>query len=149
MDHEQAFLIRRAAMIARGCVVLLVALACATSLTAQARGGKAKAPDAITGTWTGELLPSGAPSGRSVRLELQHDGKGKVTGTMAGMPNPADVKTGTFDAKTRALKLQLGKQDDPTVLLVLDGTVAKNTVTGRISGEVSGEFTLSKTDKPK
>ena len=122
----------------------VLALACGNTLGAQARGGKAKAPDAITGTWTGELLPAGAPRGRSVTLELQHDGKGKVTGTMAGMPNPADVKAGTFDPKTGALKLQLGKEGEAAVLLVLEGTVAKNAASGRITGDVSGEFTLAR-----
>ena len=136
-------------MIARECVVLLVALACATPLTAQRRGGTAKAPDAVTGTWKGQLTPDGAPRSRSVTLELKHDGKGKVTGTMSGMPNPADVKAGTFDAKTGALKLQLGKQGEAAVLLVLEGTVTKNAARGRMSGEDSGEFSLTKGDKPK
>ena len=136
-------------MIARGCVALLVALACATPLTAQRRGGTAKAADAVTGTWKGELTPAGAPRSRPVTLELKYDGKGKVTGTMSGMPNPADVKAGTFDPKTGALKLQLGKQGEAAVLLVLEGTVAKSAARGRISGEVAGEFTLAKTGKPK
>ena len=126
--------------------VVVCVLVCTLPVLAQSRGGKT-APDPITGTWTGELLPAGAPGGRSVTLELKHDGKGKVSGTMAGMPNPANVKAGTFDAKTGALNLQLGKTDEPAVLLVLEGTVVKNAVSGRMSGEVSGEFKLTKSDK--
>ena len=54
------------------------------------------------------------------------------------------MKTGTFDPKTGALKLQLGKVGDGAVLLTLDGTVAKGTATGRVSGEVAGDFTITK-----
>lgn len=131
-------------MIARGVGVVLVALACATPLTAQSRGA-GKAPDAVTGTWKGELTPTGASRSRPVTLELKHDGKGKVSGTMSGMPSPADVKAGTFDPKTGALKLQMGKEGDPAVLLVLEGKVTKNVASGRMSGEDTGEFTLTKT----
>jgi len=131
----------------RAFVALLLTLACAAPLSAQARG-KGKAPDPITGTWKGALTPEGAPRARPVTLELTYDGKGKVAGTMAGMPNPADVKTGTFDPKTGALKLQLGKAGEPAVLLVLEGTVAKGAASGRMSGDVSGAFKLTK-DGPK
>jgi hypothetical protein len=126
-------------------IVTVLAVSCATPLAAQSRGAKGKPPDAITGTWKGEIVPSNAPRGRSVTLELRHDGRGNVSGTVDGMPNPADVKAGsTFDAKTGALKLQLGKADNPEVLLVLEGTVAKNAASGRVSGDVSGEFRLVK-----
>jgi hypothetical protein len=67
-----------------------------------------------------------------------------VTGTMTGLPNPADVKAGTFDPKTGALKLQVGKTSGPEVLLVFEGTVANGTAKGRISGEASGEFSLAR-----
>jgi hypothetical protein len=135
-------------MTRRGFVVLMLGLACAAPLGAQSRGGR-KPPDAITGTWKGELLPEGAARGRPVTLELEHDGRGKVSGTLAGMPSPADVKAGTFDPKTGALKLQLGKSGEPAVLMVLEGTVAKNAASGRMTGDVSGEFKLTKSDPPK
>jgi hypothetical protein len=54
------------------------------------------------------------------------------------------VKAGTFDPKTGALKLQLGKQGEDAVLIVLEGSVVKGTATGRITGELTGEFKLSK-----
>jgi hypothetical protein len=85
-----------------------------------------------------------------VTLELKHDGKSNVSGTIAGMPNPGDVKAGsTFDSTTGALKLQLGKTDAPEVLLVLEGTVAKNAASGRVTGELSGEFKLTKAGNSK
>lgn len=133
-------------MTRREVVVMATVLALsAAPLAAQSRGAKGKPADAITGTWTGEIVPSNAPRGRPVTLELKHDGKGNVSGTIAGMPNPGDVKAGsTFNVKSGALKLQLGKTDDPAVLLVMEGTVAKNAVNGRVTGDVSGEFRLVK-----
>jgi hypothetical protein len=132
-------------MTRREFVLMLMVLGCATPATAQSRGAKRKPPDAITGTWKGEIIPSNAPRGRPVTLRLKHDGKGNVSGTIAGMPNPADVKAGsTFESKTGALKLQLGKTDAPEVLLVLEGAVAKNAASGRVTGELSREFKLTK-----
>ena len=80
---------------------------------------------------------------------LKFDGKTKVTGTFTGMPNPGDVKSGTFDAKTGALKLDLGIEGDSAVRLTFEGSVAKDKASGRVSGEATGEFKLSKADKPK
>jgi hypothetical protein len=113
------------------------------SLVAQSPGKTAKA-DPITGTWSGELVRPGAPGAIKVTMELKFDGKSTVSGTVSGLPNPADVKTGTFDPKTGALKLQLGRQGAAEVLLVLEGTVVKGTATGRFSGDEAGEFKISK-----
>ncbi len=121
------------------CCLLLAA----TPTPAQSGGAKAK-PDPISGTWTGELLPQGRPRPIPVTMELKYDGKSAVTGTVTGMPNPADVKGGTFDSKSGALKLPLGKTSDSAVLLVLEGTVAKGKATGHFTGEEGGDFTLTK-----
>jgi hypothetical protein len=119
-----------------GCVLL-----CATTSIAQ---NKPKA-DQITGTWTGELATQMSQTPISVTLKLTLDAKNAITGTFDGMPNPGDVKAGsTFDPKTGALKLQLGKTSDSAVLLTLDGTVVKGKATGKISGEGTGTFTLTK-----
>ncbi len=113
------------------------------SLLAQSPGGKPK-PDPITGTWTGALVRQGGSGPIAVTMELKFDGKSAVSGTVSGLPNPADVKAGTFDPKTGALKLQLGKQGEGAVLLALEGTVVKGTATGRFSGEETGEFKIAK-----
>ena len=105
---------------------------------------KAAKPDPITGTWAGELSPQDAPRTMAVTMELKFDGKSAVTGTVSVFPNPADVKAGTFDPKTGALKLQLGKKDEAAVLLVLEGTVVKGTASGRVTGETAGEFRIAK-----
>ena len=104
-----------------------------------------RAQDAITGTWTGEFLPDSRKA-LSVTLQLKFDGKGAVTGTVSGLPNPADVKVGTFDPKNGALKLHLGAVGEPQVLLTLDGTVANDAATGRVtdsSGD-EGKFKIAR-----
>ena len=122
------------------CVLLAVA-----STFAQARSGKAAKADPISGTWTGELAPQDAPRRMPVTMELKFDGKSVVTGTVSGLPNPADVKMGTFDPKSGALKLQLGKTSDSAVLLVLEGTVVKGTANGKVNGDGgAGEFKITK-----
>jgi hypothetical protein len=121
------------------CCVLLSA----TSMAAQSPGAKAKA-DSITGTWTGELVRPSPSSAIRITMELKFDGKSSVSGTVSGLPNPADVKAGTFDPKTGALKLQLGIRGDSAVLLVLEGTVVKGTATGRFNGDETGEFKIAK-----
>jgi hypothetical protein len=122
------------------CVLLAVA-----STFAQSRSGKAAKADPISGTWTGELAPQDAPRRMPVTMELKFDGKSVVTGTVSGLPNPADVKMGTFDPKSGALKLQLGKTSDSAVLLVLEGTVVKGTASGKVNGDGgAGEFKITK-----
>src|SRR4029450_765279 len=101
--------------------------------------------DPISGTWTGTLVLEESRT-ISVTMELKFDGKSAVSGTVSGMPNPAEVKAGTFDPKTATLKLQIGKKGDEAVLLVLDGTVVKGTATGHFTGEKSGEFKMTKKD---
>ena len=123
-------------------VVACCVLLSATAMFAQK--GKAKA-DPISGTWAGTLVLDASRT-IPVTMELKFDGKSAVSGTVSGMPNPADVKAGTFDAKTATLKLHVGKKGDEEVLLVLDGTVVKDTVTGHFTGEKSGEFKITKKD---
>jgi hypothetical protein len=108
---------------------------------AQSSRNKAGA-DPISGTWTGEFAVQN--NSASITMELKFDGKSAVSGTFTGLPQPGDVKSGTFDPKTGSLKLQLGKQGEPDVLLVLDGTVVKDTATGHVTGEATGDFKLTK-----
>ena len=100
--------------------------------------------DPISGTWTGEIVREGVSRPNPITLELKSDGKGAVTGDVTGMGEPADVKKGTFDAKTGALKLELGKKGAEAVLLTLEGTVAKGAATGKVAGQGTGEFKIAK-----
>jgi hypothetical protein len=122
-----------------GCCLLLSA----SSMSGQSRSGKEKS-DPISGTWTGELVMGSGSRTVPVTMELKFDGKTGVSGSVSGLPNPADVKSGTFDPKKGTLKLPLGKKGDPAVLLTLEGTIEKGTATGRFTGDESGEFKLSK-----
>jgi hypothetical protein len=116
-------------------------LVSATTLLAQSRG---TTWDPLSGTWTGELTPQNASDAISITMQLKFDGHSAVTGTFTGFPNPGDVKAGTFNPKTGALKLELGKTGESAVLLVLEGTVTKGTASGRFTGERTGEFKLTK-----
>lgn len=119
--------------------IAVCVLVSASPLLAQSRGAK---PDAVSGSWTGELVMG--DRSRAIVLDLKFDGKSKVTGTFTGMPNPADVKSGTFDPKTGALKLDLGIVGDTEVHLTFEGTVAKDKASGRVSGEGNGEFKVAR-----
>jgi hypothetical protein len=128
---------RQRLFVALGCVLLSAA-----SMFAQS--GEA-GRDSLTGKWEGEFVPPNASSGIPVTMVLKFDGKSAVTGTLTGLPEPGGVKSGTFDPKTGALKLQLGKDGDSAVLLVLEGTVANGKATGHVKGDDGiGDFTLAK-----
>jgi hypothetical protein len=130
----------RRVLIAAFCVLL-----CGSSALAQSRGATA---DPISGTWTGHLNIPMAPDPVTITMELKFDGKSKVTGTFTGLPRPGDVKAGTFNPKTGALKLELGKAEGPEVLIVLEGSLVKGTATGKVTGEGgTGDFKIAK--KPK
>lgn len=129
-------------MTRRGLIAICCALVLAAPTLARAQKSDA-AGDPISGTWTGELVLEGRGP-VTITMELKFDGKSGVTGTFTGLPNPGDVKAGTFDRKTGALKLQLGKTGEAATLLTLEGTVAKGVAAGRFTGEESGTFTLSK-----
>ena len=132
-------------MIRRAFVLSCCVLLCVASTFAQSRTTSAGKPDAITGTWIGELSIKTRENPVSVTLELKFDGRSAVTGTFRGLPNPGDVKKGTFDPKSGTLRLERGRTDGAAVLLLLEGKVVKGTATGRLSGEPGdGEFKLTK-----
>ena len=114
----------------------------AVSMSAQSRGASA---DPLTGTWTGVLNVANAPGPVTITMALKFDGKSAVSGTFSGLPSPGDVKAGTFNPKTGALRLELGKKSDGAVLIILEGTVVKGTASGHVSGEEgTGDFKIAK-----
>lgn len=122
------------------CVLLAVG-----SVVARSQDSNPQTDDPISGTWTGQfVLQRDASNVVQVTLELKFDGKREVSGTFTGLPTPGEVKSGTFDPKSGALKLGLGKQDEPAVLLVLEGTVSNGTAAGHFTGEESGDFKISR-----
>jgi uncharacterized damage-inducible protein DinB len=116
-----------------GCAMLF-----ATTLLAQNT-------DPVSGTWTGLIGPGISPQ-FAVTLELKFDGKSAVTGTVAGFPTPGEVKSGTFDPTTGALKLRLGETGNAQVMLDIEGTIVLGSVTGRgvSAGNETGTFKFTK-----
>src|SRR5262245_6235040 len=113
----------------------------AVPLFAQSGGASA---DPISGTWTGHMGPGATPQ-FAITLELTFDGKGGVSGTLEGLPSPGEIKSGTFDPRTGALKLQAAPKGDSVVRLVLEGTVVLGAATGRVSGDnQTGTFKITK-----
>jgi hypothetical protein len=100
--------------------------------------------DPVSGNWGEDGLPF---------LELKHDGQGVVTGTVvwrhraSGYENRVPIKTGTFDPKTRVVKLEgemKTPEGDQTTYLI-EGTIDKTTISGTFkAGERSGQFTFTK-----
>lgn len=101
--------------------------------------------DPVSGTWTGHIGPGTAPQ-FAVTLDLKFDGKSAVSGTVSGFPTPGEVKSGTFDPATGALKLQLGETGNTQVMLEIEGTVVLGSVTGRglAGGSETGTFKFTK-----
>ena len=120
----------------------MVLIACCVLLVAPALAQEA--PDPVTGNWGEDGLPF---------LELKHDGKGVVTGTVvwrhraSGYENRVPIKTGTFDPKTQVVKLE-GDAKTPEgepVTYLIEGTIDKNTISGTFKmGERNGQFTFTK-----
>ena len=122
-------------------VVILSAVVSALCAFAPQRQSTA---DPITGAWTGTFTPQGSESGPAMTFQLKFDGKQSVSGTFTGLQSPGDVKKGTFDPKTGALHLELGKVGEPSVLLTLDGRVEKDAAAGKFAGEMNGDFRLER-----
>lgn len=104
-----------------------------------------QAADPISGKWMGDMAPKGAKSRTLVTLELKFDGK-TITGTIVGLPQPGEVKTGTFNRETGAIKLEASPTGDSTTRLVFEGTVSKGTATGRVTSGTNemGDFKIRK-----
>jgi uncharacterized damage-inducible protein DinB len=79
-------------------------------------------------------------------LELKFDGKAAVSGTITG-PNlsPGEIKAGTFDPKTGALKLEVQVKDGASTVAFFEGTIVEGAATGRVNiGNQTGFFKITK-----
>jgi len=118
------------------CVVLLPAPAVAQSV----------ASDPLSGNWGTD---------GATRLQLKFDGKNAVSGTAISRNNGQErrtpIKTGTFDVKAGALKLE-GEDtlpDGSTVRYVIEAKVDGETMTGTYAfGDRTGPFTFTRQAKP-
>lgn len=100
--------------------------------------------DPVTGTWTGDIgldLANRFP----LKFELKFDGATTLSGTVTS-PAPATFKTGTFDATTGAMRIELARTDGGASF-VLEGTAISGIVTGKVSdGTRTGSFRLARAD---
>lgn len=92
----------------------------------------AQTPDVVSGKWG---------SDGATFLDLHHDGKGRVTGTVTwradGKAATMPVRSGTFDPKTNALTLE-GEGQGP------DGRPGAYRINGVITGDViRGKYTIA------
>jgi len=95
--------------------------------------------DPVTGKWGAD--------GQTF-LELQFDGKSRVTGTTIwrvgdSYAHRAPITAGRFDTQTGALKLEgeATAPDGVTVKYVIEGRIEKDTVAGTFTfGDSGGEF---------
>jgi len=111
------------------------------SMLAQSGGS---ASDPISGTWTGQMGPSGAAL-NPVTMELKFDGKA-VSGTITGPTlSPGVIKIGTFDPKTGAFKFEVTVKDDANSVAFLEGTIVQGTATGRVNvNNQTGSFKITR-----
>jgi hypothetical protein len=133
---------RENAMKLRSLLIICFVLLFAGSIAAQSGGA---ASDPLSGIWTGDAGPN-QTTRFPIKLELKFDGQAAISGTITGPPQPGEIKAGTFDPKTGALKLEIDVKSDSAVSrFVLEGTVVGGIATGRISGNnQTGNFKIAK-----
>jgi hypothetical protein len=84
----------------------------------------------LSGTWTGYMGRSETER-QPVTVTLKFDGK-SVTGRITGPPYPGDIKTGSFDAATGALKLEVTVLDDNKTIVWFEGKVTNGNAVGSV-----------------
>ena len=124
--------------------LLLVCLVLLLTASAAAQSG-ATAADLIAGVWKGDMGPN-ETTRFPILMTLKVDGQGAISGLITGPPQPGEIKTGSFDAKTGALKLEVEVKGDGSVIRVnFDGTVINGVAIGRVNGPgVVGDFKITK-----
>ena len=125
----------------RSLSLLCIALLFTIPVAAQSGG----TVDSISGTWVGDMGPSETRR-ISITVTLKFDGQTSVSGTITGPPQPGEIKVGTFDPKTGALKLEVEiKADGNAFQVVFEGTIVSGTATGRVNGNnQTGNFKMTK-----
>ncbi|MEX2283936.1 MAG: DinB family protein [Gemmatimonadota bacterium] len=106
------------------------------------------AGDPISGTWTGDIGLD-EESRTPITMQLRFDGSSVVAGTIAG-PGQAEIKSGTFDPRTGAFKLEIDVQDDTRPRrFVFEGIAVKGMATGRVnSNNQTGTFRFTRGAAP-
>jgi hypothetical protein len=122
----------------------LLSMALSVLLAAPTASAQNAAGDPISGSWTGDIGLDEVTR-HAVTLQLRFDGTSAITGTIVG-PGPATLKSGSFDPKTGAFRLEIEVQDDTrSSPFVFEGIAVKGMMTGRVSGNnQTGTFRFTK-----
>ena len=118
---------------------------CTALLYATHAAGQSKpAADPLTGTWTGSMGPDDTQQ-QSIKVEMKYDGK-TITGVVTGPQYPGDIKTGTFDAATGALKFEVVVRNDDKTVVHFEGKVEKTAASGTVAfdDKRKGVFKMTK-----
>lgn len=87
----------------------------------------------VSGMWTGSLGEGDKSS--PVTVELRVDEKNAVTGRVTGPQiRPGDIKVGTFNPQTGALRFSVFVGGDDKSKIDFDGAIAKDTLTVQATG---------------
>lgn len=122
-------------------IVCGLLLSAATAI-AQSAGTPA---EVVSGTWKGDMAPKGATTRHPITLELRFDGKSEVSGKLLGLEIPGEIKAGTFNVRTGALKLSIAKEGESEIGLTFEGTLAKGTASGTVVGQgQTGDFKVAR-----
>ena len=100
-------------------------------ITVTVAAAQSKPTDVISGTWTGDMGPNQTER-HAITVTLVFDGK-TMTGLVSHPQNPGDIKGGSFDPKTGALRLEIVVRDDNKTQVVFQGKVVKETATGKVT----------------
>jgi hypothetical protein len=100
--------------------------------------------DPISGAWTGDIgltLTQRMP----VKFDLKFDGTSAITGTVTG-PGAADLKAGTFNPTTGALRLEVDVRNDAGAQrFIFEGTAVNGMATGSVNdGTQIGSFRITR-----
>ena len=126
---------KQTALLIACCVLLLT-----DSIVAQSTK---EAADSLSGTWTGYMAQD---EGQRVYItvSLKSDG-GNVTGTITGPPYPGEIRSGTFDPATGALKLEVVVQDEAKTIAIFQGKVVQGAAAGKVSvNDQTGTFNITR-----
>jgi len=127
----------------RGWVVACGMLSAVGSAVAQS-----SAPGKLTGTWTGFLAPPNAAARVPVVVAIKLAADGSITGTITGPPQPGDIKGGSFDPRTGALKLEVVVRGDAATRAIFEGKVQGDTALGQVLVDGQpGDFRLVKSSE--
>ena len=120
-----------------GLLLLFAAPLAAQSTTAAA--------DSLAGTWTGEM-GVGDSTRIPLTVSIKLDSQSAVSGTVTGPPRPGEIKTGSYDPKTGALRFEVVVKEESTVSVYnFEGLLSNGIAIGRVNGNgLTGNFKLTK-----